>query len=178
MSRDYPLSTLNLDYLYSLSNVDNDYAPKQTNILSTWEYDEDNRVKSFENINTDPFNGNGHIILFHRWKKDDDNAHWIPIIRNRRNDAIIFDSLGKNGILTDKTAVNLILDKLRPFCNKVYVNTKQYQQNDTSTCGKYTMFVISYNKLKKGANIQEIQNHLNKKGDTDKYLNNLFKKEL
>lgn len=176
---DKELSNLDLDYLYSKTNINDHYTPDHLNIMSTWKNDEDRNVKSFETIKGNPFGNNGHIVLFHRWNDDGkSSAHWIPIIRNRNNDVVIFDSLGDHGILKDKEAMNMILDKLKPYVGKVFINKKQYQKSDTNTCGKYSIYVISLNKMLHGANIEEIQHNLNKYRNVDKYLLKLFSKAI
>lgn len=176
---DKELSNLDLDYLYSRTNINDHYIPEHLNIMSTWHNDEDDKTKSFESIKNNPFGNDGHIVLFHRWKNDGKSgAHWIPIIRNSNNDVVIFDSLGENGLLKDKGAMNMILRKLEPYCNKVFINKKQYQKSDTNTCGKYSIYVLSLNKMLHGAKIEEIQHNLNKYRNTDNYLLKLFSKAI
>jgi hypothetical protein len=177
---DKELSNLDLDYLYSICNIDSDYKPQSVNIISTYDKDKINDQDSLENKNVDIFKNNGHCIIYHAWKTE--GAHWLTLLRNKKNEVIIFDSLGnKEGMMQDKKQFNLLLKRLKENGFKtIIINDKQYQGN-SNCCGKYAIFAIALNKLFKGVNIDQIHNHLEKHSSKNKnydsYILKLFSKE-
>lgn len=180
MSNDNELSNLDLNYLYSISNINGNLMPDNCNIITTYKKDTHKNQSSLEDKDINIFKIYGHAVLFHRW--DSNSAHWIPIIRNKNNDVIVFDSLGRNGILKDKKLINTIINKMKENgMNSITFNEKPYQCDGTKTCGKWTIYAISMNKLLKGADIKEIKKHLDDKKKKyksyDNYILNLFSKE-
>lgn len=118
------------------------------------------------------FHNRGHVILFHKWKQNDDIGHWIPIVRNEHGDAIMFCSYG-----TQPAQIKGLTEALRDEGVKhLFVNDKQYQSNESAVCGRYSLFVIGCNKM--GLNIDQIQQLLEngKKqfGSYDKFIMSLF----
>jgi hypothetical protein len=179
MSNDNELSNFDLDFLYSISNIDGSLMPNNCNIITSYAKDAYENQSSLEDKDMNIFNGYGHAVLFHRW--DSNSAHWIPILRNKNNNVIVFDSLGRNGILKDKKLINTIINKMKENgMNSITFNEKPYQGNETKTCGKWSIYAISMNKLLKGADIKEIKKHLDDKKKKyksyDNYILNLFSK--
>lgn len=178
---DNELTNFDLDKLYSLSNISGDLIPSKSNIITTYKKDKYNDQTSIEDHDPNIFNGYGHAVLFHSWSRS--SAHWVPIIRNKNNEVIVFDSLGKNGILKDKKLIKKLTDVMRENgMNKITFNSKPFQGNDTSTCGKWSIYAISMNKLFNGVNIDKLHKHLDEKkkqfGSYDKYILNLFSKDV
>lgn len=178
---DNELSNYDLDKLYSMSNISGDFLPQKCNIITTFANDKYDEQTSLEDRDCNIFNGYGHAVLFHRWS-DGNSAHWIPLIRNKNNEVIVFDSLGKNGLLKEKEVINRLLDCLmNNGIQKVTFNNKPFQGNETNTCGKWSIFVISMNKMIPGCGIDDIISHLEKMkkqfGSYDNYMLNLFSNE-
>lgn len=178
MNHDKELSNLDLDYLYSKSNLKDIYRPSKVNIVTTYKKDALPGQKSLESP-LDLFKTFGHVVIFHRWKTG--GAHWLTLLRDKQNNVIIFDSLGKNGMQKDKKEFDLLIKRLKEngFKN-IIVNTKQYQSNNSNCCGKYAIFAIAMNKLFNGVNIKQLNNYLNSKKITnfDDYILKLFSNDI
>lgn len=153
---DKPLSNFDLDMYIKEADFD------KTNIVET------SKINHIPHI----FNDRGHCILFHKFNKNDTIGHWIPLVRNDKNEAILMCSYG-----TQPEQIKGLKEALkREGIKKLYVNDKQYQEYDTNCCGKYSLFVIGCNKL--GLNIQQMQQLLEaqkkKFGSFDNFILKLF----
>ena len=181
MINDKELSNLDLDLLYSKSNIRKFYKPEKVNIITTYSTDKLPGQQSLEDNNIDIFKDCGHAVIFHRWHPSK-SAHWLTLLRDLENNVIIFDSLGSNGMQKNKKKFNLLLKRLKDNgYKKITVNSKAYQ-GETNSCGKYAIFAIAMNKLYKGASMKQINDYLDfeyKKNDSyDNYILKLFSKDI
>ena len=112
MINDKELSNLDLDLLYSKSNIRNFYKPEKVNIITTYSTDKLPGQQSLEDNNIDIFKDCGHAVIFHRWHPSK-SAHWLTLLRDLENNVLIFDSLGSNGMQKNKKKFNLLLKRLK-----------------------------------------------------------------
>lgn len=181
MINDKQLSNLDLDLLYSKSNIRNYYRPEKVNIITTSADDRLPGQQSLEDNGADIFKDFGHAVVFHRWHPRG-SAHWLTLLRDCENNVVVFDSLGSDGMQKDKEKFKLLLKRLKENgFKKITVNQKAYQ-GDTNACGKYAIFAIAMNKLYRGANINQINDYLeyekNKNGSYDNYILKLFSNDI
>ena len=76
-----------------------------------------------------------HFILMNTETRDSDGRHWFVVVHDGLLTWEIFDSLG----VAD---TNLLLSRLN-LCNSIVsINTQQFQEEDTDTCGKFCLYFI------------------------------------
>ena len=76
-----------------------------------------------------------HFILMNTETRDSDGRHWFVVVHDGLLTWEIFDSLG----VAD---TNLLLSRLN-LCNSIVsINTQQFQEGDTDTCGKFCLYFI------------------------------------
>lgn len=128
-----------------------------------------------KNINSnmslkDLFKDRGHVIIWHPWNNNPNNAHWIAMIRKGK-EIYYFDSFGKEHNVIKK-------DELKQICERenatLYRNTDVYQDENSVCCGKYCLFVVALNKVSNSFNdIEEFMQYIKQKyNGVDEYLIN------
>ncbi len=73
------------------------------------------------------------------------------MVRNKNNEYIYFDSLGKPLKHYNKEALECILKNGNLFQNK-----KKYQSDTSSVCGRYAFLLIGLNKLSRGKDTNKL----------------------
>ena len=145
---------------YALSNVDinklvKEVDKKGANIENT---DDIKKNTPIEKI----FKNRGHTILFHDWKEGDEIGHWVAMLRNPKNEVMLFDSLA--------TPINELNPDLKQFfknngIKELIINRKQYQNEDNSTCGRYAVLIVALSKL--GLDFRQIIDFMDKLKGSD-----------
>lgn len=94
----------------------------------------------------DVFDHRGHVVLFQSGPAK--VGHWVAMTRNGNNDYVFFDSYGRPLSYFSKKLQNLLKGTL-------YNNEKQYQENNSSVCGRYAFLLVGLNKLTNGNDTQK-----------------------
>ncbi len=136
-------------------------------------------IKKNTNIE-DIFNNRGHALIFVKYPNQN-IGHWVSMVRNKNNEYIFFDSLGKPLKHYNKDAVECILKN-----GDLLQNKKKYQSDESSVCGRYAFLLIGLNKLSEGKETSKLLKnvlegkpktmsydewilHITKDNDTQKY---------
>lgn len=158
----------------AFSNFDLDKYIKEVN---------KNGLNMFLTKNIDPnrttmenqFGDSGHCILFHDYNDGSGIGHWITTLRDREGNYYFVDSMGEHPDHYDPDIMKCY-ENNKSVIKTLSINKKKVQNNNSMTCGRYSIILTSLNK--KGMHPSDMIDFLidggKEEGSVDKFIVKLF----
>lgn len=123
----------------ALSNHDLNHFIKETddkgvNIVETRDIKPNTDIEEI-------FKDRGHCVLFYGPRS---MGHWIATLRTPKNEIYFIDSFGEH---PNHYSKNIMKCYKNNGCKNVYINKRVLQNEDSYTCGRYTIILTTMHKL-------------------------------